>query len=257
MKHHKTTDCLYATAKCSHSEVGCSSVLKRKEMMEHEADMKLHLETAKATIVTVRGHVQELTENMAKLEGRMKREMKLEVEQEMASVLEKAYLMRNGQTTFKMGGFAVHKNASIEFKSKPFYTGWHGYKLCIIVEANGVPKVRGAYMSVYAHLMKGEYDNRLLWPLVGTVTFELLNQLGNHGHRKQTSTFPPDDKDNYRLVHQEIAGAGYGCPKFISHAKLGGADLAKDVQYLKDDAIYLRVSVEAPKPVGHDWMQCY
>lgn len=257
MKDHKTTDCLYATTQCSHSEVGCSTELRRKEMIEHESDMKLHLEVAKATIVKLRGHTKELTENMGRLEVKMKKEMKMELEQEMASVLERAYLMRNGQTTFKMGDFAAHKNASIEFKSKPFYTGWQGYRLCVIVEANGVPKVRGAYLSVYAYLMKGKHDNKLLWPLVGTVTFELLNQLGNHSHRKQTCTFPADDKDNYRLVHQEIAGAGYGCPKFISHAKLGGADLAKDVQYLKDDAIYLRVSVDAPKPVGHDWLQCY
>lgn len=255
MKRHETTECLYATVKCRHSDVGCSTELRRKELTEHEADVSSHLETAKAMIVTLKGHVKELTENMGKLEVKMKKEMELKMERELASALDRAHLMRKGQTTFKMGDFGAHKHK--EFKSKPFYTGRQGYKLCVIIEANGVPKVRGAYVSVYAHLMRGEYDNKLLWPLVGTVTFELLNQLGDHNHRKRTCTFPPDDKDNHRLVHQEIAGAGYGCPKFISHAKLSGADLPKDVQYLKDDAIYLRVSMDAPDPVGQDWLRCY
>jgi hypothetical protein len=250
MKHHTTTECLYATAKCCHSEVGCTAELKRKELLEHEADVSLHLGKAKVMITTLRGHVTELTSNISKLEGKMK----LEVERETALMLDRAHLISKGQTTFRMGDFTAHRNASIEFKSKPFHTSPQGYKMCIIIEANGVPKARGAHVSVYAHLMRGEHDNKLLWPLVGTVTFELLNQLGDHDHRKRTCTFPPDDKDNHRVVHEEIAGAGYGCPKFISHAKLCPAD---HVQYLKDDAIYLRVSVEAPNPVGYNWLQCY
>ena len=50
--------------------------------------------------------------------------------------------------------------------------------------------------------MRGEHDDSLQWPLVGTVTFELLNQLGNHTHRKQTCSF---DKDNHRVVDRDIA----------------------------------------------------
>lgn len=256
MKRHKRSECLYATAKCCHAEIGCSAELRRKELTEHEADLGSHLETAKATIVTLRGHVRELTENIGKLEVKMKHEMELEMRREVELALDRAYLMRKGQTTFRMGDFIAHKN--VEFKSKPFYTGRKGYKMCVIIEANGVSKVRGAYVSVYAHLMKGEHDDKLPWPLVGTVTFELLNQLGDHDHRKRTCNFPPDDKDNHRLLHHEIAGAGYGCPKFISHAKLGGgAELTKDVQYLKDDAIFLRVTVDAPEPVGYNWLKCY
>lgn len=262
MNRHRRSDCLFAAAKCCHSEVGCSAKLRRKELTEHEADTSSHLETAKGTIATLRSHEKELVENIEKLEVKMQREMELEMKREMASALDRAHMMSKGQTTLRMGDFAAHRNTSVEFKSKPFYTGRQGYKMCVIVEANGVSKVRGAYVSIYAHLMRGEYDDRLPWPLVGTVTFELLNQLGNHDHRKRTSTFPPDDKDNHRVMHQEIAGAGYGCPKFISHAKLGlggagSSDLAKDVQYLKDDAIYLRVAIDAPDPVGHDWLKCY
>lgn len=252
MDRHRKSECLYVTVLCCHSEVGCSAELKRRELTEHEADVSLHLETAKATISSLKEKITELRANAVKSEQKLKREM--------AVALERAHLLRSAQTTFKMSGFATHRNMSMEFKSQPFYTRPRGYKMCIIVEANGVPKVRGGYVSVFAHLMRGEYDDTLLWPMVGTVTFELLNQLGNYDHRKRTCTFPPGDRDNHRVVHQEIAGAGYGCPKFISHAKLGLGSTAgsyKEVQYLKDDAIFLRVSVEAPDPVNHDWLRCY
>ena len=254
MEHHRKSECQYMTVPCRHSEVGCSAELKRREQTEHEADMSLHLEMAKATISLLKEKVAEMKANTVKSEQKLKREMVV--------ALERAHLLRSAQTTFKMSGFAAHRNMSLEFKSQPFYTRPRGYKMCVIVEANGVQKVRGGYVSVFAHLMRGEYDDTLLWPMVGTVTFELLNQLGNYEHRKRTSTFPPGDKDNHRVVHQEIAGAGYGCPKFISHSKLGLSSSSstgsyEEVQYLKDDAIYLRVSVEAPDPVNHDWLRCY
>ncbi len=272
LERHKKVECLHAEEKCCHSAVGCSAQLKRKALMEHEADMSLHLETAKATIIMLRGRmeheadvslhletakatitmlrgsVRELKEDMGKLETKTKREL--------VSAVDQAHMTSKFQTTFKIANFTAHQ--SVEYKSAPFYTQQHGYKLCVIVEPNGVSKARGAYVSVYTHLMRGEYDDNLAWPLVGTVTFELLNQLGDHDHRKQTCTFPPDDKDNHRVTQQEIAGTGYGCPKFISHAKLAGLhDLAKDVQYLKDDAIYVRVAVDAPEPLGRDWLRCY
>ena len=252
LENHLSSECLHTAIPCSHFEVGCLDRLQRQDLKEHETDMTLHMDKAKATIAAQRDTIRELKESMKKLEFKMKREI--------AATSEKSYLMRNGQITFKMIRFSEYASTSKEFKSRPFYTGHRGYKMCVIVEANGASKGKGTYLSIYAHLMKGENDDRLRWPLVGTVTFELLNQVADHGHRKSSCIFPSDDKDNHRVIGHEIADAGYGCPKFISHAKLGVGsvhEVSKDVQYLKDDTLYLRVAVEAPDPVDHNWLKCY
>ena len=51
--------------------------------------------------------------------------------------------------------------------------------------------------------MKVKYDNNLPWPLVGMVTFERLNQLGNHNHQKKSCNFPANNKDNCHVVERE------------------------------------------------------
>ncbi len=247
MEQHKATECQYVVSPCSYADIGCPVELSRSQMKAHKADAEAHLKVSQATIASLRNQVTELRRDLGRLEVAMNSEMKTAVDM--------VYMMRNGQTTFKVPNFSMYKVSSTEFKCKPFYSTQCGYKLCVIVEANGVAKVKGAYVSVYAHLMKGEFDHTLPWPLVGTVTFELLNQLGNHSHRKKSCSFPADDKDNCRVVDREIAAAGYGCPKFISHSKLGEG--SKDCQYLKGDAFYLRVSVEAPDPLEYSWLKCY
>ena len=251
LQEHNRSGCLYAIAICKH--IGCSTRLKRAELKEHEANMELHLEITRAMVAGLKTQIAQLKEATAKTELKAKREVSVAVD--------RANSLLHGQTTIRIPDFMLYKNRNKEFKSQPFYSQQRGYKLCVIVEPNGTSKVKGAYMSVFAHLMRGEHDDGLPWPLVGTVTFELLNQLGNHDHRKRSCTFPADDKDNHRVLGQEIADAGYGCPKFISHAKLGiggGAhDAAKDVQYLKDDTVYLRVAVEAPDPLDYNWLKCY
>lgn len=263
MEKHRKTECLHAPATCCHADVGCSAELSRKDLLEHQLDTELHLKTAKLTIAALRKNLEATSAALTKYIKETKGDsakLELKMKGEMAAAVERVHMMKRGQTTFKMPNFSTHKTNQTEFKSPAFYTGLRGYRMCVIVEAQGVSKAKGAYVSIYAHLMRGEYDDNLPWPLVGTVTFELLNQLGNHSHRKQTCNFPPDDKDNHRVTDKDIANTGYGCPKFVSHAKLGigGAqEVPKDVQYLKGDAIYLRVSVEAPDSVNHDWLRCY
>jgi TNF receptor-associated factor 4 len=48
--------------------------------------------------------------------------------------------------------------------------------MCLGVYANGNGQGEGTHVSVGAHLMKGENDDHLTWPL-WKVTVKLLNQL--------------------------------------------------------------------------------
>ncbi len=124
--------------------------------------------------------------------------------------------------------------------------------MCILVYANGLGDGEGTHVTVAAHLMKGDNDDSLSWPFTGRVTVELLNQLEDKNHHKETTTFPADDDVSQRVVDGE-RGEGWGYFKFISHADLAHKPLT-NTQYLKDDTLIFRVSAEAPdyKP----WLEC-
>ena len=44
----------------------------------------------------------------------------------------------------------------------------------------------GTHLSVYAQLMRGEYDNELEWPFEGDIRVELLNWRADKNHHSYT-----------------------------------------------------------------------
>ena len=137
------------------------------------------------------------------------------------------------------------------FFSPPTYTSHTGYKMCVCVDANGQGSGKGTHVSVYTHLMKGDNDDYLTWPFTGTVKVELLNQLEDKNHH--TYTLGPFSADFSKRVVECERGRGWGKPRFIRHTELD-YNPDKNCQYLKDDTLIFRISVQVPdyKP----WLEC-
>ena len=154
-------------------------------------------------------------------------------------------LKNNESVIFKITNFKAWNGSQLQVISNSFYTSSCGYKMCISVCANGVGIGEGTHVSVFTELLEGRYDNQLYWPFLGTVTYELLNQLGDDSHRRMVSTFIASSN--------MIVGSSRGCPKFIPHSSLGH-NLATNTQYLLDDTLYFRVSVKEDK--HKPWLVC-
>ena len=92
---------------------------------------------------------------------------------------------------FQLPGYASKKEKNEIFYSTPFYSHPGGYKMCIRIDANGNGADEGTHVSVFNKLLEGRYDNQLHWPFLGTVTYELLNQLGDDNHHKRKSCTMP------------------------------------------------------------------
>ena len=92
--------------------------------------------------------------------------------------------------------------------------------------------------------MKGENDDFLQWPFTGKVTFKLLNQLEDKNHHSMTTMFPSDNECIQRVVNEERASLGWGKSTYISHSNLGH-NKPKNCQYLKDDCLVFKISVNA------------
>jgi len=116
----------------------------------------------------------------------------------------------------------------------------------IHVLANGHGTGKGTHVSVSTQLFEGRYDNQINWPFLGTVTYKFLNQLRDENlHRRvDTYTIREDMKvGKIMVVHT----------KFFPHSSLVH-NPATNTQYLLDDTLYFRVSVNVDnhKP----WVDC-
>ena len=146
-------------------------------------------------------------------------------------------------TELTMTNFEQHKIDSDNWYSPPFYTHPQGYKMCLNVYGNGCGdgKGKGTHVSVFAHLMRGEFDDHLKWPFQGCVTVAMLNQLEDNNHATCTIPFTKTVEAKYvgRVTDGERA-SGWGYHTFIAHADLNYTP-AKNCQYLKYDCLRFRI----------------
>ena len=135
-----------------------------------------------------------------------------------------------------------------EWYSNPFFAFEGGYQMCLKVFAAGYGDGEGTHVSVFLHLMKGPHDDKLEesghWPLRGTFTIELLNQLNDSTHMVQFHHHQCIECTN-RVLEGFIANAGHGIPQFISHDTLHHHS---NNGYYKSDSLVFRVSYEDTEP---------
>ena len=152
------------------------------------------------------------------------------------------YLYNQAPMEFIISDFSEKKEANEEWYSSPFYTHNRGYKFRLEVYPNGNSRGNGSHLSVYAQLMRGEYDNELEWPFEGDIRVELLNWRADKNHHSHTIGFnryhDPDGTHSSRLTTRETA-IGLGIVQFISHTDLVPTT---NTEYLRDDYLKLRVS---------------
>ena len=126
-----------------------------------------------------------------------------------------------------------------EWHSDPFFAFEGGYKIYLKVYPAGNKSGEDGHISVGLVLMKGPYDDDLEqsghFPLRGTFTIELLNQLNDKNHHSRNVTFDDANDFTNRVAEGDRHPIGLEIVKFIFHKNMlhGG--------YLKTDNIYFRV----------------
>ena len=115
---------------------------------------------------------------------------------------------------------------------------------------NGYGNEEGKYMSVFTCLVSGENDDRLRWPLRGSITIQLLDQSGGVNHMENTICYTDRDDLTYsgRVTHSDRS-EGMQIERFISHDTL----FHRNCVYLKNDCLKFRISgckIKQPWTVG-------
>ena len=137
-----------------------------------------------------------------------------------------------------MDNFSQHKEDGDTWSSTPFYSGPQGYKMRLYVYANGHKDGAGTHVSVYVQIIQGEYDDTLIWPYTGTVTYEIINWKGDRNHVKLTVDFSKASALCHNQPTGEDSNAGRGHSQVLYYHELYGSNS----QYVNNDILYIRVS---------------
>ena len=139
---------------------------------------------------------------------------------------------------FILTEFSKRKQFKNQFFSPFFYTHRNGYKMCLIVCANGEVSGKGTHVSVYVQLLAGDNDDQLQWPFVGDIILELVNWRKDKGHHSKTLSIGVAcglDK-----VTEGTVGMSFGLSQFVSHSCLS-YNRSTNTEYLRNDSLHLRV----------------
>ena len=227
VENHLNSTCPLEVVNCSFSYVGCEERLPRKDMPAHiNESLAVHMSLQAVS------HQRQLE----KLETRIKK-----LESEVLTAHSESFIrahLRILPVTIVMNGFSEKKKWRRSWKSEPFYTHPHGFKMCLDIRANGDGVGIDTHVSVYVCIMCGEFDDQLDWPFRGTVCFKLLDQEEKEEERKHYQTvlsFLNSNKEsNSRVTNGDCSRSGWGQPTFISHEKLCP-------NYLKNDSLSFRL----------------
>ena len=109
--------------------------------------------------------------------------------------------------------------------------------LCVITEA--ILVFEGSIL-VCIYLMRGEYDDRLVWPFRGSITVQLVNQISDQKHQEWNFKF--DNKSLVSSCNRVTSGerAISGCEK--SFFSLLSSKDKLNTLYVKDDCVKFRVT---------------
>ena len=115
--------------------------------------------------------------------------------------------------------------------------------MCMKVAANRWASGVGTHVSVFVHLVRGEYDSRLVWPFRGDITIQLVNYNNDQDHYEQTVPFngAAAGKVSDRVTSGERAVTGLGFEKFISHTAVESST-NKTRRYIIDDCLRFRIN---------------
>ena len=215
LENHIANDCPLTIINCDFQHVGCEVRLPRKDMPAHLRDSIVsHLS------------LQALNCNEARKEITILREENRQLKQQLTqlSLDFERYIVRIPicPCNFTITNFQERKKAKQDWMSPPFYSHPNGYKICLEVCTNYWVMLAGAtFISVYVHLMKGEFDDQLSWPFSRKVHITLLNQNEGENYSKFIDfTERRATQARYRVQSGERSRYRHGMYEFIRHDML-------------------------------------
>ena len=258
LKGHLEQTCPLEVIQCEFNYAGCGAKLQRRLMPTHlKENVEYHLSfVVRASmdakeIVQQQGDQIKQQEDQIKQQGDQIKQQGEQIKQQGEQFAQQAF-NTNQQLIYKevqikalasgkkftilpklfvMDRFSYHKSAKDSWFSPPFYSHLGGFKLCLRVDANGKTTGIGTHMSMYVFLMRGEFDNYLVWPLNFDIRILVVK---DYTQRKFSQTIISFRNTNRALTNNTAQFPVSGYDKYLPHTELNG--------YLHNDSLYFIVS---------------
>lgn len=150
--------------------------------------------------------------------------------------------------TLVLSGFYGYKTSGTWWQSRPFYSHPCGYKFRMEAKPSGSGSGSGTHLSVYVHVMKGEFDEKLKWPLSAVINFRLIDQSPANRHFESKVSFSSENEASNRVTGDRVAGTGRGYSQFLPLVQvIGGAEGVAGgsgmglAQFLKGDTVVFEI----------------
>ena len=260
-------ECPEQEIECTHSDLGCKEVFKRRTSEDHYENFKdahNHLLRSRVTLLTqvVVQLLQDRDKSTSSSASSQSNTLSLinrpwlEDESTSSSVssqastlslvsrpwLENTKLFPSMPWIIQFDAFSKKAQNGVEWKSAPLFTMPTGYKLCLSVYAGGNKEEDKGHISVYTALQRGPNDDILSWPFDRTVNFTLLNQLENRYHHLKLINFENGSSECTQIKPGRKAATGWGKSKFIPRCDLIKSRI-QNCQYLRDDCLFFKIEL--------------
>ena len=159
---------------CIYKSIGCTAKLQRKDMDQHMADAQHeHLKLTMTLVAQMQLKTTQLEETVRKQTAKLaEHENRMRDSERMIVFLRQAIGV--APIIVEVDNIPQLNDVSEKWYSAPFHTHFHGYRMQISIQFG---KEYSGY-SVYAHLLRGDYDDTLEWPFRGELKIEILSNEG-------------------------------------------------------------------------------
>lgn len=108
----------------------------------------------------------------------------------------------------------------------------------IRIDANGAGDGKGTHVSMYVYVQKGQYDEKLRWPLKGEMVVQLLNWREDAHHCRELVGLSGDNPSAQMTA--SMRSKGRGRHQLIAHRVLENST-DRNVQFLQNDCLRFRI----------------
>ena len=137
---------------------------------------------------------------------------------------------------FKITDVAQHRKNETPIFTDAVYSYLQERIVGIRIYPQGVGTGRGTHVALFIHMIKGDFDNSLVWPFRGTVTISVLDQScsGDHCDTSRIIQATPN-LTAFQQPREAICRTGYGFERFAPIENFFGP------RYVKDDKLLLKI----------------
>ena len=217
----KYPNCPEMDVTCAFKRYGCDIVTKRKHMEHHEEEFQTkHLQMMDK-------HIRSIDENLQTVKSQFQTlNLKLQlVEKEMKHTF--------GGIICEISGFREKMKTNQSYKTKEFYVGLYNFQATIYPRNDNQEK-----LGIYIQIVRGQFDDKLVWPFRGILSFTLMNK----------------SKEENSITRRYTIGNESAFQRYTRNDNLVGINnlathqtLLKD-EYSKGDTIKIKILVQFDYP---------